>query len=261
MTDHLTIDHDQAAVNIEAFAREGRLVQSTWHERRGGDGGGVEIACLLGAIHPSINGVEKCPASLMPRWMARLTVRLFDGIPSARAFEFGLAYAERLHRWRVIDAPGWERVRHAFIGEVLGSAMADWSAKIPDPAPPLWAPIKAFYERLTTALLSGTATRSDYNALQNRAWELREQAGGVRSAASAQRRSAAAAEAAAAAVAAAAAEAEAVEAAAVAAAVPAEAAVEAAAAAEAAVAEARRASYARSFETLLRAIDAEIGDR
>ena len=47
------------------FAREGRLVQGTWHDEEDGR----EIACLLGAA-AGIDDATKCPASLMPLWAA-----------------------------------------------------------------------------------------------------------------------------------------------------------------------------------------------
>ena len=234
----ITIDHATAAAHVEAFAREGRLEQNKWH---GTDGQGREIACLLGSIHPEINAPEQCPASLMPLWLSRLTVRLFDGIPRARISEFGLAYAARLHRWSAIDAAGWERVRRAFIAEVLGGALKRREARIGQHAPEPWPEIKALSERLLKMLLEGTDNASNYRVLGDEARRLRDRACSLYY-------SEAAAEAEA--------EAEAV----------AEAAAEAAVAAEAAAAVvavvaaggARSASCAASFEILLSAIDTEL---
>ena len=51
MADELDITNAAAAANILAAVDAGTLVQGEWHGR--GDDG-REIACLLGAIHPSV---------------------------------------------------------------------------------------------------------------------------------------------------------------------------------------------------------------
>lgn len=99
----IQITHDEAAARIRAFATEGRLLQGTWHKMNG-----VERACLLGAIHGDINSEDDCPASLMPQWMARLTVRLFDGIREERAQEYGLRYAEAMKAWATFTPEQWK---------------------------------------------------------------------------------------------------------------------------------------------------------
>ena len=184
MSEALTLDtitHDQAAANIEAFAREKRLVQGEWHGHRGGGGGdngglGQEFACLLGSIHPSIDGTSKCPAHLMPRWMANVTVRLFDGIPEDRIFEYGEAYARRLHRWSMFDDAAWERVRVTFITHVFGGVFERAEAQIGDHPSPLWAEIKPVGDQLLALLLNPKSTWSQYYALRDTASKLRARA-------------------------------------------------------------------------------------
>ena len=237
-----------AADSIMAFAREGRLVQGRWHGRGGGDdGAGREIACLLGSIHPDINGTGDCPASLMPRWMAHLTVRLFDGVPAATVRHYGEAYATRMHRWGALDGAGWERIRKAFISEVMSGAMKRAEELAKGHTSPLLTEIRTVTDELLAMLMGGVATWSEYRALRDRAAKLRSKAWTEYHAARSRAEVAAAAAVAAVAVVAA------VEVAA----------VEVVAAAEvAAVVEvaavARRASYARSFDTLLHVIDAEL---
>ena len=94
--------HDEASARIHAFASEGRLVQGEWHKMNG-----VKKACLLGAIHSGINSEHDCPASLMPQWMARLTVRLFDGIRTERTQEYGLRYAAAMKSWATFTPEQW----------------------------------------------------------------------------------------------------------------------------------------------------------
>jgi hypothetical protein len=78
-----------AAKRLAEFARDGRLVQRTWHQRRDGR----ELACALGAMDPSITSVESCPSAIMPPWVAAVTVELFDKLPGDRLAECALAYA------------------------------------------------------------------------------------------------------------------------------------------------------------------------
>jgi len=273
MPEALTLDaitNDVAAENIMTHVRERRLTQGQWHGRRGGDDGvGVEIACLLGSIHPSIDSPSDCPARLMPEWLARLTVRLFDGVPEERIFHYGEAYAQRLHRWSVFDAAAWERVRRTFITRVFTGAIDEAQAKLGDHTPDFWPELKGLSDQLLTLLLDPSTHWKAYVPIRDQARVLRDQAWSNYYAARRRRAEAAAvaAEAAAVAVAVAvAAEAEAAEAVAVAVVAVAEAvaaAAEAVAAAEVAVAEAaaevaRRTSYARSFDLLLEVIDAEL---
>ncbi|MDR3513745.1 MAG: hypothetical protein P4L73_19080, partial [Caulobacteraceae bacterium] len=164
------VTNEMAANNILAFAREGRLKQSNWHDR-GADG--QEIACLLGAIHPDINSTTACPAALMPRWLANLTVRLFDGVPTDRVTHYGEAYAQRINRWGVFDVAAWERVRVAFISKALGDAIARAESRSGVNPPSSWAPAKAVVDKLMALLLSTTSTRDDYRALYREAAEAR----------------------------------------------------------------------------------------
>jgi hypothetical protein len=89
----ITITREDAALRILDFANEGRLVQSAWHTA---DADGRELACLLGAIHPSVNGAEDCPSSVMPSWMAELLPTLFDGVSEAKATDYGRRFAQAL---------------------------------------------------------------------------------------------------------------------------------------------------------------------
>ncbi|MEI9966014.1 MAG: hypothetical protein WDM92_16615 [Caulobacteraceae bacterium] len=279
--DHMT--NELAAANIAAYAREGRLEQHTWH----GEAEGRKVACLLGAIHPDIDSTDACPANLMPEWMARLTVRLFDGVATASITAIGEAYAARLHRWSALDAEAWERVRKGFITETLADVVTRARAKAGENPPEPWGKAVAIINRLAELLLDPSTPLSAFRALRDEAYGVRraawdawhaarqrraeeeavaaEAAAAVAEAAVAAEAAAAVAEAAVAAVAEAAVAAEAAAAeAAEAAAAEAEAAEEAErrrrrrAEEEAEAAEARRDSYARSFATLFRLIDEEL---
>jgi hypothetical protein len=106
----------EAANNIERFARENRLVQNTWH-RTAPDG--REIACLLGAIHPAIDSPHACPATVMPKWLAELTVVLFDKLPRNDIHNRALAYAMSMRTWDKLGKNTWERVHRGVRAQII----------------------------------------------------------------------------------------------------------------------------------------------
>lgn len=258
------ITHEFASERILAFASEGRLVQGKWHGRQKGppgDGGGREIACLLGSIHARIDDPSKCPASLMPRWMSYLTVRLFDGVPFDRVAHYGQAYGQSMRRWGELDAERWERIRVAFIAALCGGAWSFAESLQPAEGYAWWPEAKALLERVRAWVADpASLTKQERYKLRDDAWALRTKLWRIRNdkitearKLRAQATAAAAdddADATSTSTPAAEAEAEAV------AAEAAEAVAEAVAAE--AAAEARRTSYARSFDILLEAISAEL---
>jgi hypothetical protein len=255
----LDITNADASANILRFADEGRLTQSQWHGR-GNDG--RKIACLLGAIDPSVTSAEECNGKLMPMWLAELTPTLFDGIPAAEIVPVARRYGELIARWGALAPEAWERVWIKFLIYTIDQALD--AARPVSEGGPYWPAVEAACAQTKAALESG-----DRNGLKAGARDLAAAAAAraawPTAAAEAARaaRAARAAEAAAAAAAAWAAEAEAAaaawaaEAAAAAAAAWPTAAAEAAAAAWAAEAAAAAAMYLRLFTFLLDQIEAE----
>jgi hypothetical protein len=115
MTD---IDNITASQRILAHLHEGRLVQGTFHIERDGR----ELACLLGAIAPGINDTSKCPASVMPSWLAQLTIPMFDWQSKADALSWAARFGAQMGRWHVLDSAAWERVRAAFCSACVADA-------------------------------------------------------------------------------------------------------------------------------------------
>jgi hypothetical protein len=115
MTD---IDNVQASQRILAHLHEGRLVQGSWHTEKGGR----EFACLLGAISPHIESPRHCPASVMPKWLASLTVSMFDGQDRADAMTWAARFGTQMARWHVLDRAAWDRVRDAFCATCVADA-------------------------------------------------------------------------------------------------------------------------------------------
>ena len=104
---------------LDSFIAEGRLVRKTW-------GDGQERACLLLALAPEVgvNGaVYRCPAYLIPPWLAELTPSL-DDQGSAEAWPAMVRrYSHVVRRGaETLDDAGWRRVLARMLIVVLAEA-------------------------------------------------------------------------------------------------------------------------------------------
>ena len=117
----LDIDNQTASTNILAAVEAGTLVQGTWHGR---DREGRALACLLGAIHPSVTSPAECNGKLMPMWLAELTPPLFDGIPKAEILPIAKRYGELVGRWHVLTDAQWQAILDRFLIRCIDDAVA-----------------------------------------------------------------------------------------------------------------------------------------
>jgi hypothetical protein len=136
MTDITDITNITASQRILAHLHEGRLEQGKWHRERDGR----EFACMLGAISPTISAAIDCPASVMPAWLARLVVPLFDHQTEADALAWAGRFGAQMGRWHVLDEAAWFRVWESFCAACVADARrsaadADYAAA----AAALWA--------------------------------------------------------------------------------------------------------------------------
>jgi hypothetical protein len=115
MTD---ITNVQASQRILAHLHEGRLVQGTWHREQDGR----DLACILGAISPHINDTSKCPASVMPKWLAVLTAPMFDGQATDVALAWAGRFGAQMAQWDRLGSAAWDRVRAAFCAACVADA-------------------------------------------------------------------------------------------------------------------------------------------
>lgn len=102
-----TITHDTASANILAACEAGTLIQGKWHDR---DRDGREIACLLGAIHPTVKSPADCNGDLMPMWLAELTPTMFDGLPAEAVIPIAKRYGDLVGRWHVLSTAQWDAI-------------------------------------------------------------------------------------------------------------------------------------------------------
>lgn len=115
----LEISHAEASAAILRHVAEGRLTQDEWHDEEDGR----EIACLLGAIHPSIEEVGDCSGDLMPLWLAGLVPMLFGGLPVERIYPQAERFGKAVARWHVLTESQWERVLARFRVHIIDEAV------------------------------------------------------------------------------------------------------------------------------------------
>lgn len=111
----------EASQRLLAFLKDGRLVQGTWHQK---NGGGRELACMIGALDPSITDAKQCPSGVMPEWLAHTTVTLFDGQNKGAALAWAERYGGLMARWHVLTPDAWTRCEIAFKIACVRSAIA-----------------------------------------------------------------------------------------------------------------------------------------
>jgi len=104
---------------LDAFIAEDRLVRNRW-------GDGQERACLLLALAPEVGAegaVERCPAYLIPSWLAYLTPDLDDCGTEAAWPAMVRRYAVVVRRGaETLDGAGWRRVFARTMLAVLAEA-------------------------------------------------------------------------------------------------------------------------------------------
>ena len=72
----------------------GTLTQGEWHVERDGR----QLACMLGVLGDDIDDLSKCPAQIMPRWLAQMVLPFFDRQKPDDAFAWGLGFTAELAR-------------------------------------------------------------------------------------------------------------------------------------------------------------------
>ncbi len=92
------------------FLDAGNLAQGEWNAERDGR----HIACVLGVLGDEVDSASKCPATVMPRWLALMVPWFFDNQTEEDAFAWGLAFTEQLARLN---------------GNIPFSVVYDWQAK------------------------------------------------------------------------------------------------------------------------------------
>ena len=116
----ITLTPQEASARLLSFLHDGRLIQGAWHK----EGGGRELACMIGALDPSIICAEQCPSSVMPQWLAYCTVELFDRQTKTDAMAWAERYGGLMARWHVLTLDAWARAEICFKLECVRFAIS-----------------------------------------------------------------------------------------------------------------------------------------
>lgn len=140
-----------AARNVDAIDRAAAIASARRHitearitrlRSKARDAKGRPVACLIASFDPeTITDPAKCPASLMPVWLALLATQINDTGPSdARWRSFCIRFVDLIEASSLLDAAAWERARieigralfdrclRADFNGILAAARARWIA-------------------------------------------------------------------------------------------------------------------------------------
>lgn len=110
--------HEIASHNILSFLEEGRLTKGTCPETIDGK----YFGNLLYAAAEIINSSD-CPTELMPLWLAKTTVVLFDTLYKNATQDVAHRYGQLIGKWGVITDEGWYRVLSRYLGRLIDQAL------------------------------------------------------------------------------------------------------------------------------------------
>jgi len=110
---------------LDSFIAEDRLLRNRW-------GDGQERACLLLALVPEVGeygAVERCPADVIPGWLAHMTPSLDDNGSASAWPAMVRRYAAVVRRGaETLDDAGWRRVlARTMLAMLAGAAPHDTS--------------------------------------------------------------------------------------------------------------------------------------
>ncbi len=97
---------------LDSAIAEGRLIRREWSDA---PDRGRERACLLGMLSPEAARDEdagRCPAAIMPTWLAELTPWIDDSGSDAAWPLLVQRYAALARRWRGLSQEQWGRLAH-----------------------------------------------------------------------------------------------------------------------------------------------------
>ena len=146
----IDITNTDASAAILSHVDAGTLAQGVWHDQ-GKDG--HEIACLLGAIHPSVKEATDCNGDLMPMWLAELTPTLFDGIAAESIYQMARRYGELIGRWHVLSDTQWDGILTRVLIRCIDDAVT--AARPANEGKDYWPAVVAACEQVKAALNDG----------------------------------------------------------------------------------------------------------
>ena len=127
--------HQQARIdNLKNMLSANRIIRGTWHAA---DPFGRECMCLLAALAPEAAEKKSClvvPETVMPQWLAQLTVWMND-LGTTEAWPLMIKrYVELAEQWHTLKPIAWKRaevrVRRAVIVNVQQFAEREVTRKL-----------------------------------------------------------------------------------------------------------------------------------
>lgn len=118
----MTLTLAERLERLDFLIAEDRLVRQEW---LGKDEDGRETACLLVALSPEVGekkSVEACPVEVMPMWLAHLTPPIDDHGSIAAWSVMVKRFAGLAHRWHVLGAAAWDRLKNRWLVICLDEA-------------------------------------------------------------------------------------------------------------------------------------------
>jgi len=112
-------------MNLQQMIAEKRIARKQW---MGTDEQGRSTACLLAALHPPCGAARSasvCPASLMPPWMAELTVWIDDAPSWDHWWSVVERYGAIAQRFPELDEKRWERASYRVGAAILRTALPE----------------------------------------------------------------------------------------------------------------------------------------
>jgi hypothetical protein len=146
-------DRYQAALSADA------LIQGAWHT----EVDGRRCACGLGVIGDEVNSPRKCPAAIMPRWLAQMVPWFFDRQKPEDAKAWGAAFYEQLARLDGVVPFSVAHAWHAQYTTALAVEVAQKKGKATAPHEAL----RALHER---ALAGDLASQEEWQAVLRHAY-------------------------------------------------------------------------------------------
>jgi hypothetical protein len=115
------MNHTERCDRLDLFIAENRLIRKDWGYT---DSKGRELACLLAALAPEVGLGEdgeatKCPAEVMPLWLAYLTPWIDDAGGENQWPTVIRRYASLARRWEKLTAEDWQRLEYKVRSTIL----------------------------------------------------------------------------------------------------------------------------------------------
>jgi hypothetical protein len=97
--------------NLDTMIKKKKIIRWKWKDEKG-------RVCLLAAISPECaeSGWDSCPAELVPKWLAAITVRIDDQTSRSEWRDIVNEYARSVRAGAEnLNKKGWERVKARFV--------------------------------------------------------------------------------------------------------------------------------------------------